>query len=337
LVYYYFDQNQLLLILAYRKKLHKKCAMMAGSLAKGLDLAYAADTAFHEHNKYYSSYNPQEDQLTTQQRNEYKKKFYTIGNDRLLKTWRSTDEMEGHTAGVSVGSVRNAIVIAFDISRTLYPNDRVEFGEVTNIPGVSNLRQAINCNIILHYQLICYNLLQMLEMIDEVRASYDAPPSSNVEPSITEDVNGSDTDDDDANDGASGAGHKDYIHAVRSDTESDSELTPLVINEDNEEKDPLRDEEPPILSDQNQSFNESDDIAVRPSTSGFNLGHFDALNPSNSDEIPSPVSTIKSIFEVYMKSNPISFYILFQRMKPSMSEEKSVALMIKRMGNNNTE
>jgi hypothetical protein len=69
----------------------------------------------------------------------------------------------------------------------------------------------------------------------------------------------------------------------------------------NEEKDPLCQDEPPILSDQNESSNEGaadDDIAVRPSTSGFNIGNFDALNPSNSDETPSPVSTIKSIFEV---------------------------------------
>ena len=286
---------------------------MGGSMAKGLDLAYAADTLFHDHNNYYSGYNPQQHELTTQQRKDYKTKFQTIGNDRVMKTWKSTDEMDGHTAGVSVGSVRNAIAIAFDISRTLYPNQRVEFGYVTNIPGVSKLRQAINCNIILHYQLICYNLLQMDQMIDEVRALYDAAASSNVEPSITEDVKGSDTDDDDAHDGASGAGHKDYIHQEDSDSESDSENVPLVINEeneDNEAKDPLGDQQPSILSDQNQSFNESDEIGVGQSQfmSGFNLGHFDALNPSNSDEIqsnsdeiPSPVSTIKSIFEVYMK------------------------------------
>jgi hypothetical protein len=151
LVYYYFDQKQLLIILAYRKKLYRKCAMMAGSIAKGVDLCYAKDTAFHAENMYYNGYIPSP---STQDILQYKKKYMTIGTDKNLQTWRSTDEMEGHTAGQSVGSVRNAIVIAFDISRTLFPNDRVEFASVTNIPGVSNLRQAINCNIILHYQLI---------------------------------------------------------------------------------------------------------------------------------------------------------------------------------------
>jgi hypothetical protein len=85
---------------------------------------------------------------------QYKKRYVAVGTDKNLKSWRSTDEMKGYTAGQSVGTVRNAIVIAFDISRTLFPNDRVEFAPVTNIPEVSKLRQAINCNIILHYQLI---------------------------------------------------------------------------------------------------------------------------------------------------------------------------------------
>jgi hypothetical protein len=151
LVYYYFDQKQLLIILAYRKKLYKKCAMVAGSIAKGHDLCYAKDTAFHAENMYYSGYLPSP---STQDLHQYKKRYMSIGTDKNLRTWRSTDEMQGYTAGQSVGTVKNAIVIAFDISRTLFPNDRVEFASVTNIPEVSNLRQAINCNIILHYQLI---------------------------------------------------------------------------------------------------------------------------------------------------------------------------------------
>jgi hypothetical protein len=174
----------------------------------------------------------------------------------------------------------------------------------------------------------------MLELIDEVRASYDAPPSSNVEPSISEYVKDTDTDDDDdpKDDDASGARYqrhddKDYISAPSDSGESDADSTDkqLVINE---EKDPLCQDEPPILSDQNESSNEGaadDDIAVHPSTSGLNVGNFDALNPSNSDETPSPVSTIKSIFEVYINSNAISFYILFQTIKTSMSEKKSLA------------
>jgi hypothetical protein len=151
LVYYYFDQKQLLIILAYRKKLYKKCAIQAGTIAKGHDLCYAKDTAFHAENMYYSGYVPSPN---VQELIQYKKRYFAVGTDKNLKSWRSTDEMKGYTAGQSVGTVRNAIVIAFDISRTLFPNDRVEFAPVTNIPEVSKLRQAINCNIILHYQLI---------------------------------------------------------------------------------------------------------------------------------------------------------------------------------------
>jgi hypothetical protein len=149
----------------------------------------------------------------------------------------------------------------------------------------------------------------MIDLIDEVRASYDAPPSSNVEPSITEYVKGTDTDDDDDPISYQPDDDKDYISAPSDSGDSDADSTDkqLVINE---EKDPLCQDEPPILSDQNESSNEGaadDDIAVRPSTScpstsGFNIGNFDALNPSNSDETPSPVSTIKSIFEVGSRS-----------------------------------
>jgi hypothetical protein len=142
----------------------------------------------------------------------------------------------------------------------------------------------------------------MIDLIDEVRASYDAPPSSNVEPSITEYVKGTESDEVDDPIRYQPGDDKDYISAPSDSGDSDADVD--VVSDD---KDPLWcQDEPLILSDQNESSNEGaadDDIAVRPSTSGpstsgFGIGNFDALNPSNLDKTPSPVSTIKSIFEV---------------------------------------
>jgi hypothetical protein len=151
----------------------------------------------------------------------------------------------------------------------------------------------------------------MIALIDEVRASYDGPPSSNLqEPSNTEDVEV--TESDEVHDNP--CDDKDYISAPTDSGDSDVDVDVDVVSDDKDAKDPLWcEDEPPILSDQNDSSNEGgadDDIAVRPSTSGpstsgFGIGNFDALNPSNLDETPSPVSTIKSIFEVGSRTRSV--------------------------------
>jgi hypothetical protein len=155
----------------------------------------------------------------------------------------------------------------------------------------------------------------MTALIDEVRASYDGPPASNLqEPSNTEDVEVTDSDEVDDNP----CDDKDYISAPGDSGDSDvdvdasTDVSALMVSDD---KDPLSfcEDLPPILSDQNDSSNEGgadDDIAVGPSTSGpstsgFGIGNFDALNPSNIDETPSPVSTIKSIFEVGSRTRSV--------------------------------
>jgi hypothetical protein len=190
----------------------------------------------------------------------------------------------------------------------------------------------------------------MTALVEEVRASYYGAPASNkgadsdeVDDNVDDDIEGNISAPDDSDS---------EVDVNASTDVASTDVSALMVSGDKDPLSPLSlcEDEPPILSDQNDSSNEGcadDDIAVGPSTSGastsgFSIGNFDALNPSNNDETPSPVSTMKSIFEVGSRTR-ISFYILFQRKATSMSEEKSLALG-KRFGkppkeptNNNTD
>jgi hypothetical protein len=151
----------------------------------------------------------------------------------------------------------------------------------------------------------------MTALIEEVRASYDGPPASNlVEVTDSDEVD--DNVDDDIDDNISApddSGDSDV------DVDASTDVSALMVSVDKDPLSPLSfcEDLAPILSDQNDSSNEGgadDDIAVGPSTSGpstsgFGIGNFDALNPSNIDETPSPVSTIKSIFEVGSRTRSV--------------------------------
>jgi hypothetical protein len=68
--------------------------------------------------------------------------------------------MSGNCRGQSVGTVKNAIKIAFKLSRSLYPNEEVTFFPVTNIPNVSNLtKQILYKYVIIYYN---YNVLRYI-------------------------------------------------------------------------------------------------------------------------------------------------------------------------------
>jgi hypothetical protein len=151
----------------------------------------------------------------------------------------------------------------------------------------------------------------MTALIDEVRASYDGPPASNlVEVTDSDEVDDNPCDDNISAPDDSGDSDVDDV-----DVDASTDVSALMVSVDKDPLSPLSfcDDLPPILSDQNDSSNEGgadDDIAVGPSTSGpstsgFGIGNFDALNPSNIDETPSPVSTIKSIFEVGSRTRSV--------------------------------
>jgi hypothetical protein len=102
-----------------------------------------ADQQFNASMKFYDS-----KLLITnsaQHKAKYVERFQVShGKDKSLMTKATlTEEMNGNCQGQSVGSVKNAIKIAFDLSRSLYPNDEVTFFAVTNIPNVSNLTNQI--------------------------------------------------------------------------------------------------------------------------------------------------------------------------------------------------
>jgi hypothetical protein len=133
----------LLIILRYRKKLLLKCVIEGGSLLEGAKRCYVADQQFNASMKFYDS------KLlitnTAQHKAKYVEQFLAShGKDKQLSTKATlTEEMTGNCRGQSVGNVKNGIKIAFDLSRSLYPNEEVTFFAVTNIPNVSNLTNKL--------------------------------------------------------------------------------------------------------------------------------------------------------------------------------------------------
>jgi hypothetical protein len=110
---------------------------------EGAKRCYEADQKFNASMKYYDS------KLVITKSAQHKAKYVqqflaSYGKDKQLSTKATlTEEMIGNCRGQSVGSVKNAIKIAFDLSRSLYPNEQVTFFAVTNIPKVSNLTNKL--------------------------------------------------------------------------------------------------------------------------------------------------------------------------------------------------